>query len=115
MVEFDVCQLVSLKKKCMTLRCCLNLSRKACFVCPMSDSAGVFEVLSHRPHVNKIFGWGTSNRLLREVNLSCVFTINGRDKKPSEMKGQVSHSLELPFLIVDAVGNTRSMNKELLQ
>lgn len=83
MVEFDVCQLVSLKKKCMTLRCYLNLSRKACFVCPTSDSAGIFEVLLHWRNVNEIFGWGTSDRLLREVDLSCVFTVNGRDKKPS--------------------------------
>lgn len=67
----------------MTLRCYLNLSRKACFACPMSDSAAVFEVLLHRRHVNKIFGWGTGDRLLREVDLSCVFTVNGRDEKPS--------------------------------
>lgn len=83
MVEFDVYQLVSLKKKRTTLRCYLNLSRKACFVYPVSDSAGVFEVLLHRRHVNTIFGWGASDRLLGEVDLSCVFTVNGRDKKPS--------------------------------
>lgn len=50
----------------------------------MHDSTvGIFEVLLHRRHVNEIFGWGTSDRLLREVDLSCVFTVNGRDKKPS--------------------------------